>query len=175
MPGPRQEHFQMFARYNRWANQQLYQAAGQLTAEALALDRGAYFKSVLGTLNHLLVADRVWMGRLEGVSARALHLDEILHSDLGELREARQQEDQRIISRVFGLEEEQLAVSLSYQTLSGAPQTQPLHQVLSHLFNHQTHHRGQAHDLICQLLGAAKTPPLDLLIYQRLAAMDSTI
>jgi uncharacterized damage-inducible protein DinB len=175
MPGPRQEHFQMFARYNRWANQQLYRAAGQLTVEALAQDRGAYFKSVLGTLNHLLVADRVWMGRLDGVNQGVLRLDEILHGELGELREARQQEDQRIIARVFGLEEEQLAASLSYQTSSGAPQTQPLHQVLSHLFNHQTHHRGQAHDLICQLLGPAKTPPLDLLIYQRFAAMDSTV
>ena len=165
----------MFARYNRWANQQLYQAAGKLTAEALAQDRGAYFKSVLGTLNHLLVADRVWMGRLDGVNQGVLRLDEILHADLGELREAREKEDQRIISRVFGLEEEQLAASLNYQISSGAPQTQPLHQVLSHLFNHQTHHRGQAHDLICQLLGAAKAPMLDLLIYQRLAAMDNRI
>jgi len=165
----------MFARYNRWANQQLYQAAGKLTAEALAQDRGAFFKSVLGTLNHLLVVDRMWMGRLNGVSPRVLRLDEILYADLGELREARQQEDQRIILQVFGMEEEQLAASVSYQTSSGAPQTQPLHQVLSHLFNHQTHHRGQAHDLICQLLGASKAPMLDLLIYQRLAAMDSTI
>ena len=170
MTGPRQEHFRMFALYNRWANQQLYRAAAPLSAEALAADRGAYFKSLLGTLNHLLVGDRLWMGRLEGVSPRVLHLDEILHANLPDLLEARRKEDQRIIAHVFALEEEQLAANVDYQTSSGAPQTQPVHQVLSHLFNHQTHHRGQAHDLLCQIAGAAKTPSLDLLVYQRFAA-----
>ena len=158
MTGPRQEHFRTFALYNRWANQQLYRAASPLSAEALAEDRGAYFKSLLGTLNHLLVVDRLWIGRLEGVSPRVLHLDEILHGNLPDLLKARQQEDQRIIAHVFALEEEQLAANVDYQTSSGAPQTQPLHQVLSHLFNHQTHHRGQAHAMLSAVL---QPPQLD--------------
>ncbi len=56
--GPRQEHFRMFAQYNRWANKRLYACAAQLTAEALAEDHGAFFGSLLGTINHLLVTDR---------------------------------------------------------------------------------------------------------------------
>jgi uncharacterized damage-inducible protein DinB len=170
MPDTRQTHFRMFALYNRWANRRLYDAASALPAAELGTDRGAFFRSVLGTLNHLLVTDRLWLGRLEGESARDVRLDAILHEDLAALRTARAAEDQRLIGYVFGLAEEDLAGPLSYATTSGAVQTQPLWQVLAHLFNHQTHHRGQAHDLIGQILGRDRTPVLDLLAYQRSAA-----
>jgi uncharacterized damage-inducible protein DinB len=65
--GFRQEHFTMFSLYNRWANERVYGCAAQLTPEALSQDRGAFFGSLLGTLNHLLVTDRLWLSRLEGV------------------------------------------------------------------------------------------------------------
>ena len=168
MPGPRQEHFRMFALYNRWANDRIYETAGRLTPAALQEDRGAFFKSVLGTLNHLLVSDRIWMSRLEGNSPRSARLDEILHADLDDLAQARTQENQRIIAYVFALEEEKFAAPLEYLTTAGTPMTQPLHHILAHLFNHQTHHRGQAHDLINQIAGEA--PVLDLIAYQRFAA-----
>ncbi|TAL02678.1 MAG: damage-inducible protein DinB [Rhodospirillaceae bacterium] len=172
MPGPRQEHFRMLALYNRWANTQLYQAAMQLPPERIKEDRGAFFKSVLGTLNHLVVADRIWMSRLEGMSPRGTRLDEVLYENMQELHAARRTEDRRIITYVFNLEEGKTSAPLSYQTTSGAPMTEPTHHILSHFFNHQTHHRGQAHDLICQIAGAAKTPAIDLLIYQRAVAKD---
>lgn len=167
--GFRQEHFRMFALYNRWANERLYDCAAQLTPAALAEDRGAFFGSLLGTLNHLLVTDRVWMSRLEGVSPRGTRLNEILHEDFGDLRGARRSQDQKIIAFVHDLSEERLAEPLDYVTTSGVPYSQPLHQVLAHLFNHQTHHRGQAHHLIGLALGRENAPVLDLLAYQRSA------
>jgi uncharacterized damage-inducible protein DinB len=170
MPGIRQTHFRMFALYNRWANRRLYDAAAALSSADLAADRGAFFRSVLGTLNHLLVTDRLWLGRLEGESARDVRLDTILHEDLAALRTARAAEDQRLIGHVFGLTEEDLAAPVSYATTSGTAQTQARWQILAHLFNHETHHRGQAHDLIGQILGRDRTPVLDLLAYQRSAA-----
>jgi uncharacterized damage-inducible protein DinB len=167
--GPRQEHFRMLALYNQWANGCLYTSAGRIAPEALAEDRGAFFGSLLGTLNHLLVTDRGWMARLEGESPRML-LDEVLHHDFSDLRAARVAQDQKLVEYVYGLSEDRLAARLDYATSSGAPQSQPLHHVLAHLFNHQTHHRGQAHHLVGLALGREATPVLDLLAYQRSAA-----
>lgn len=160
----------MLALYNRWANGQLYEAAGRLSEDQLREDRGAFFSSVLGTLNHLVVTDRLWLGRLQGVSARGVRLDEILYQDPASLREARLVLDQRIVDQVSSYDEAAFGSVLAYETTSGASQAQPLDQVLAHIFNHQTHHRGQAHDLIGQIAGKAATPILDLLVYQRLTA-----
>jgi uncharacterized damage-inducible protein DinB len=171
--GFRQDHFCMFALYNRWANERLFGCAAQLTPAALAEDRGAFFGSLLGTLNHPLVTDRLWMSRLEGVSPRGTRLKEVLHEDFEDLSAARRSQDQKIIAFVHDLSEERLAEPLDYATTSGAPQSQPVHQVLAHLFNHQTYHRGQAHHLIGLALGREKVPVLDLLAYQRSAVGGS--
>jgi uncharacterized damage-inducible protein DinB len=167
MAGPYEEHFRMFALYNRWANKQIYEAAAKLPEAALAADRGGFFKSVLGTLNHLLVADRIWLGRLQGNSPIGTLLDEILFPALPPLAAARAAEDARLITHVFALDEAQFGEQITYLTLAGAPQAQKLNHVLSHLFNHQTHHRGQAHDLLCQIGGRDAVPVLDLVAYQR--------
>jgi uncharacterized damage-inducible protein DinB len=159
----------MFALYNRWANERVYDCAAQLTPAALAEDRGAFFGSLLGTLNHLLVTDRLWMSRLEGESPRGTRLNEVLYEDFGDLTAARRSEDQKIIAFVRDLSEERLAEPLEYATTSGVRYSQPLHHVLAHLFNHQTHHRGQAHHLIGLALGRENAPVLNLLAYQRAA------
>ena len=168
--GPGQEHFRMLARYNQWANARLYTSAGQIAPEALTEDRGAFFGSLLGTMNHLLVTDRMWMSRLEGVSPRGTRLDEVLHHDFSDLHAARLVQDRKLVDLVHGLGEQRLAARLDYATSKGEPRSQPLHRVLTHLFNHQTHHRGQAHHLVGMALGRRATPVLDLLAYQRSTA-----
>jgi uncharacterized damage-inducible protein DinB len=167
MAGLYEEHFRMFALYNRWANKQIYQAAAKLPEAALAGDRGGFFKSVLGTFNHLMVADRTWLGRLQGNNPVGARLDEILFPALPALTTAREAEDAHLINYVFALDEARFGEQITYLTLAGTPQTQTLHHVLSHLFNHQTHHRGQAHDLMCQIGGRDAVPVLDLVAYQR--------
>jgi len=169
--GPRQEHFRQFVLYNRWANSQLYQIVKECSVEQLTKDRGAFFRSILGTLNHLVVTDRMWRSRLQGTNPRGVRLDEILFSELHSLTEARRTEDKALIDVVYGFTEEEIARPLAYHTSSGVPQSEPLYNVLAHVFNHQTHHRGQVHDLLGQALGAARTPVLDLLYYQRTAAV----
>jgi uncharacterized damage-inducible protein DinB len=172
MAGPFQMHFRGFALYNRWANSQLYAAAARLSPEALTQDRGAFFKSVLGVLNHLLLTDRLWRARFEERSPGAYRLDEILHEELEDLAQARVAEDKGIIGYVFALEEADYAAPLEYKTGTGVAYSEKTSALLAHWFNHQTHHRGQAHDLICQALGAENAPPLDLLIYQRFIAAE---
>ncbi|HUA88884.1 MAG TPA: DinB family protein [Steroidobacteraceae bacterium] len=160
------EHFQLLARYNRWANTRLYRAAATLADEQYRRDAGAFFKSLHGTLNHLLVADRIWMRRLTGSGPQPHALDAIVHEDLASLGAARQAEDARIEAYVQGLAEHDLEAPFEYRTLAGAPYRQRRREVLAHLFNHQTHHRGQAHAILTAV-GVAAPPPLDLLVMQR--------
>ena len=158
--------FPMLAAYNSWANRRLYEAAATLSDADYRADRGAFFKSVHGTLNHLLVGDRIWMRRFTGEGEAPTKLDAILFGDFGELRLARETEDARIERYIGGLSEANLAGRFRYRTISNPRDIeQPLAPALMHFFNHQTHHRGQAHCLLTGLTGTA--PSLDLLLYQR--------
>ncbi len=157
---------QMFAGYNAWANIRLYDAAAQLPDAEYRADHGAFFKSVHGTLNHLLVGDRIWMQRLTGEGDAPTQLDAILFEALAPLREARAAEDARIVAFVSGLGDDDLKREVRYRTISRpADFVQQLAYALPHVFNHQTHHRGQVHALLTRLTGDA--PSLDLIMYQR--------
>jgi uncharacterized damage-inducible protein DinB len=162
-------HFDSFARYNAWANRRLYEAAADLDDSRYREDRGAFFKSVHGTLNHLLVTDRIWMRRITGEGEAPDRLDAILFEDFSPLRAAREVEDARIIDHVTGLTEARLSGVIRYHRVSTPDFVeQELAPALAHLFNHQTHHRGQAHAILTGLVGRA--PELDLLAFQRLVA-----
>ena len=160
--------FPMLAAYNGWANKRLYEAASELADAQYRADRGAFFKSVHGTLNHLLAADRIWMNRFTGAGDAPDRLDAILFEDRTELRAAREAEDARIRDYVERLDERALAGDFTYRRLTTTPHqdfTGPLAPALLHFFNHQTHHRGQAHGILTGLVGRA--PALDLLFFQR--------
>jgi uncharacterized damage-inducible protein DinB len=162
-------HYQMFGHYNAWANGRLYDAAARLSAEQYRADRGAFFKSVHGTLNHLLVTDRIWMQRFTGEGDAPDSLDAILFETFEGLREAREAEDRRIVDFVERLDDARLAGSIKYRRVSSPEQfEQELAPALAHWFNHQTHHRGHVHALLTGLVGEA--PVLDLLFFQRLSA-----
>jgi uncharacterized damage-inducible protein DinB len=121
-----------------------------------------------GTLNHLLVADRIWMHRFTGTGSTTDKLNAILHEGFSSLRAARRAEDERIIRFVEGLRDADLEGRIRYRTITN-PQDieQPLAPALDHFFNHQTHHRGQAHCLLTAITGDA--PSFDLIIFQRQA------
>jgi uncharacterized damage-inducible protein DinB len=159
-------HFVMMAKYNAWANARLFRMAGALRDELYRKETGAYFKSLHGTLNHLLAADRIWMHRLTGVGDHPEKLNAILFDDLPSLHAARVEEDRRIIGFVQGLEEPAFEEGWDYRTLNGTHQRQRRREILAHLFNHETHHRGQAHAILT-MLGVTEPDPLDLLIMLR--------
>ena len=160
------QHFMMFAAYNQWANGRVYEAAADLLDEEFQRDVGAFFGSMVGTLNHLLAVDRVWMKRFTGEGDAPARTDTILHRALPVLGLAREAEDKRIIDWVGGMSDKALAGRFSYMTLSDMRTvSQRLAPALSHFFNHQTHHRGQAH-MILTVLGRPSVP-LDLVLFQR--------
>jgi uncharacterized damage-inducible protein DinB len=161
-------YFAMFARYNEWANRRLYVCAGAVADADYRADRGAFFGSVHATLNHLLVADRIWMKRFTGAGETYQRLDTILFDDLAGLRSARQAEDARIVAWVDTLDDRTLAGTFSYRTIVNPVDIeQALAPALGHFFNHQTHHRGQVHAMLTAIGGRDAATSLDLIMFQR--------
>ncbi len=158
-------HFQTLAEYNAWANQRLYDAVSAVSDTQYREDRGAFFGSLHRTLNHLLVGDRIWLHRLTGTGTLPAQLNEVLYEDFGTLRAARRAEDTRLIAVVDHFEDADWGRMLHYRNTSGAPQETVIHEVLAHLFNHQTHHRGQVHAILTGL--GQKSAELDLILYLR--------
>ena len=159
------EYFSRLAAYNSWANARLYDAATALSDFERKRDIKAYFTSLHGTLNHILVADRIWLSRLTGADNSPKKLDETLYEDFSALRDARESEDKRIIDVVTSYLPEEFAKILDYKNTRGDAHALPIATILGHLFNHQTHHRGQASQLLSQL-GVAKPPSLDILYFE---------
>jgi uncharacterized damage-inducible protein DinB len=159
-------HFHTLAAYNRWANAWLYAAALALPDEAYRRPTGVFFGGLHGTLNHLLLTDRLWLKRLTGEGEHPDRLNAILYEDRLELTRARMAEDARLIAVIGAYDEAALAGRFVYRTTSGVPREQALGESLAHILNHQTHHRGQAHASLSILTGA-EPPSLDLLLYQR--------
>jgi uncharacterized damage-inducible protein DinB len=148
------EHFRLLARYNTWMNARLYDLAGSLSDEERKRDLRAFFRSVHGTLNHLLVADRFLLGRLRTLHgesaalAAAALLDDFqpareLHADFAALRDERGKTDATIAAWAAELTPAVLARTL--------PNGRPFWAMAAHFFNHQTHHRGQVTTLLMQL------------------------
>lgn len=159
-------HMREMARYNAWANDRVYAASALLSEADWAADCGIFFHSVQGTLNHLLVTDRIWLRRITGSGATYDRLDALPYPQLAELKYQRDAEDRRIVELVDSLEHAALEADFSYANMAGVDQRNPLWQALVHLFNHQTHHRGQVHAGMTRL--GLDPPGLDLIAFQRL-------
>ena len=158
-------HYQDFAAYNQWANQRVYDVVSRLPVEVYKCDRGMFFNSFEGTLNHLVITDLMWLYRMTGEGDYPQKLDEIIYDDFEGLREARVKLDQRIIEYASGLEADDFGRVLSYMTVSYGAMESKLSETLAHFFNHQTHHRGQIHNCLSQI--DIDPPPLDYMLFLR--------
>jgi uncharacterized damage-inducible protein DinB len=146
------KHVQTMAAYNRWMNDKLYAACAEIGDAERKADRKAFFKSIHGTLNHILLADRVWFGRFIGKPVTFKSLDQELYVDFAALRAERGATDQDIEGWAQGLTDEQLAGKLRFTSmLRPEPMEFDLWVLVAHFFNHQTHHRGQVTALLSQL------------------------
>lgn len=153
---------QLHASYNQLMNQRLYHAASQLSPEQLSADKGAFFGSVLGTLNHIVVGDTIWLQRFAthphcqhalakiNEEPRPARLDSLLYDDLAALTTARERIDAIILNWVATLDNDTLATPLRYRNMAGDPFCKPFGGLITHLFLHQIHHRGQVTTLLSQ-------------------------
>ncbi|MDF3123667.1 DinB family protein [Rheinheimera sp. 1928-s] len=158
-----QHNFNLLARYNQWMNNKLYELASALNPDELLQNRGAFFGSVAGILNHLLVADLIWLNRYRQLAIPPsvlqqlsnfpvpVELDQLLYADFNQLHGARKQLDELLLSLSAELNEQHLQQVLSYKNMKGELMRKPFSSLLQHLFNHQTHHRGQLTTLFSQM------------------------
>jgi uncharacterized damage-inducible protein DinB len=145
------EYAKIMAAYNRWMNDRIYAACAKLSDEERKRDMGAFFKSIHGTLNHILLGDRLWFGRFTGVPFVVRALNQELYADFSELRAQRSKTDADIIAWVDSLSGSEFAGQLSYMsTVNPQPRTYPFWVAVTQLFNHQVHHRGQVTTLLMQ-------------------------
>ena len=152
---------ELMATYNQWMNQRLYDLCATLTDEARKRDRGAFFQSIHGTLNHLLYGDRVWLGRFTGQPFSGT-LGQELYSHFQTLRQQRQITDQDILTWTRQLSQPWLEAPFTYTSgVDNQTRTLPTWVLVTHFFNHQTHHRGQLTTLLSQMghdLGVTDIP-----------------
>lgn len=142
----------LMADHNHWMNQSLYGTVAALEDAARKHDRGAFFRSIHGTLNHILLADRIWLGRLTAVPFAFQSLDQELYADFAELRQAREATDAELRALVGGLAPAALAEPVVYWSgVKKAEMAMPRGLILLHLALHQTHHRGQITTVLHQM------------------------
>lgn len=158
-------YVRILARYNHWQNGNIYAAADTLSDEARRQDRGAFFKSIHGTLSHLMWADDVWMSRFAGGDRPAVKIADSWSyvEDWEALKAKRAACDARIVIWADALDPAALEGDLAWR--SGILRTdvvRPRWVAITHMFNHQTHHRGQAHALLTA--AGAKPQDTDLII-----------
>jgi uncharacterized damage-inducible protein DinB len=170
------EQIQLLARYNQVMNRRIYDTVAQLPAVELEIDRGAFFRSISGILNHIYVADIIWLQRFSTHSAnhvtlypitqleRPNSLRTILYADFDKLSSARKSLDQTILAWTTEITTSDLDYLLFYHNMKGEPGTKKFASLILHFFNHQTHHRGQVTTLLSQLgLDVGVTDLLELI------------
>jgi uncharacterized damage-inducible protein DinB len=144
--------YQAFARYNRAMNRAVYDVCAGIPDAERKADRGAFFKSVHGTLNHLMFGDNAWMNRFDGGDRPAPGTGIELFSDFDEMRRARDTLDGEIEAWAGGLTGDWLAEQVTWTSRTDdLTFTQPRWILVSHMFNHQTHHRGQLTTVLSQM------------------------
>jgi uncharacterized damage-inducible protein DinB len=152
--------FQMLARYNREANQRLYAACEQISDEEYRRQRAGSFGSIHALLNHILLGDRIWMSRFAGGGQTTPPLNTVLFDDFCALRSAREQEDTAMEAFFRSADSAFLSKSFSYTNSRGRHCIDAAIPSVLHMFNHQTHHRGQVHVMLSQT--GTQPPSLDM-------------
>jgi uncharacterized damage-inducible protein DinB len=145
------EYCQTMAAYNGWMNRRVYEAAARLSDGQRKADKGAFFRSIHSTLNHILWGDRIWLGRFNGMAYPVGAVGVDLHDDYQALLQARRAMDDEIIAWAAALEPAQLAGTLTwYSVIAKREMARPRWLCVMQMFNHQTHHRGQVTTLLMQ-------------------------
>jgi len=156
-------YFIHMANYNIWANARLYKTCAEIGEDKVHQERPSFFGSIFKTLNHILVGDMIWMARFTGSADAPKKLDQLLHEKFSDLSSTRADFDEKILDFAISLTDQKLQENFHYHDIAGAPHNVPLSICVGHMFNHQTHHRGQVHGLLIHEM--KEPPPLDLIYF----------
>ena len=155
---------EQMAHYNSWQNRNIHSSLSACSHQVLTTDRGVYFGSILGTLNHLIWGDQIWMSRFDNGEGPRVSVDQSskLTKTFGDWNEEREKLDRRIMTWVCDLTQVKLEEQLTwfsrvYQKEISIPKS----LAIVHMFNHQTHHRGQIHAMVTSI--GIETMPTDII------------
>jgi len=151
--------------YHYWARDRMFEALEPLTAEQVNRDMGNSFKSIRDTVAHLYAAEWAWYSRWQGTSPDKL-LPADMFPDLAAVRLASTELEAKIRAYVEALGEANVTKVIEYKLLSGQPGASPVWQMVQHLVNHASYHRGQVTTMLRQL-GAQPAKPLDMIAFYR--------
>ena len=155
-------NLQLMSQYNQWMNQKIYQAALNMNEEEVKRDCGCFFGSIFGTLNHIYVADIIWLTRFTRHPHQYQNLEKVpklesytnlkalISSELKDLFVLRQNLDEIIINWCREIKPADLEHNLQYTDTKNNPYCKNFAQLVQHFFNHQTHHRGQVSTMFSQ-------------------------
>lgn len=164
MPIRIQKHFCVLMRYNAWCNQRIYSAVESLSDDIYRAEHKQFLGSIHGTLNHLLLTDRLWLDRMQrGLFATVPKLDDVVYQVFAELRAERNLLDDSLISFVNGLEEEAFNSFIQYRSSKGGTPKLTVLEILTSMNIHQNHHRGQVHHMLS--VSGTVAPSLDFPTY----------
>lgn len=167
------EFLKTLTRYNAWANEELLAAVRALPEGEATRERPSLFKTIVNTLNHPLVTDRMWWAHLHGETHGHEALNEVIHADFEDLAAARAEMDARIVAYADGLSPERMDEPVSFTLLSGAGGEMSRLMILMHMVNHNSYHRGFVVETFCQI--PAPLPLIDLPVYLRGAGGLTTL
>lgn len=158
------KHFIYLADYQHWANESLFESLDHLTDAARKSEQGLYFHSIHHTLDHILVVNRLWAARLRGqnssVSFNVIHVN-----DWRELKVTLQKESRQFQHWLESQPDVFFEMSASYDGMEGKEHDNWVRDILTHVFNHATHHRGQISAVATSL--GAPVPQMDYIYYKR--------
>ena len=157
----------VMANYNTWVNAQIFEVCRKISDNQYRKDLGAFFGSIHNTLNHILLVDILYLGRLKGEANDHIHsLKQVLYDDLDSLADARVEVDSKLTEYVQALNQNDLKTQVRYTRMSGEVCEENMEDILLTLFNHQTHHRGQVHTMLTQSgIEKSEMPDIDLVDY----------
>jgi len=171
---PQLRHYHLMARYNHWMNRKLYGVCAQVPDELRKKDLGAFFKSIHDTLNHIMLADMAWLSRFRQQQVN-FKPGQRLYEEFDALRSAREELDQDILQWAGGLSADWLASDLTWSSaIDGKTRVHPVWALVSHFFNHQTHHRGQVTDMLKQQGYEPGVTDIPMMLSEQQADMDDT-
>lgn len=158
-------HVRLLIGYHGWAHARLWQSLAAVPDADYFAERRAFFGSIHGTMNHMLVADILWLDRIEGNAPSGLKLDAIVADERDDVAALRARLNARLAAAADSADAARLAAEVVYRTTKGTQLSTPLLHILVHVVNHGTHHRGQVSDMIADL--ERPTPEMDLIYYLR--------
>lgn len=153
--------------YGNWANEQIFEQIRALPDEEISKKRPSQMTSILNSINHLLIIDKVWLAHMKGEKHSYKHLQTILHENIDDFCVDKDAMNREIRDYVEGLSDEELNEVIEYELIGGNTGSLPRYLIITHLVMHGGFHRGFIGDMFGQLATPGRAAGQDIPVWER--------